>query len=229
MRADDTKRFLFEFTMRSESQGWTSVNDTVMGGRSEGAFRTTDEGVLEFYGNLSLENRGGFASIRSRSSTFDFSNVDDLVLRVRGDGRAYFLSLYVPTNRIAYSYRAKFDTEAGRWQEIRLPLKSFQATWFGREQANAPAVDTINVRSLGFMLADKKAGPFQTLRSIGLRQREALPPLLDDLRTTWCSWHELPSPTVDTRMNAGLIDDQVPYIGFSNDDFRDPAGNHRGG
>lgn len=161
VRADDTKRFLFDFETRSESQGWTSVNDTVMGGRSEGAFRTTDEGILEFYGALSLENRGGFASIRSRSSTFDFSNVDDLVIRVRGDGRAYFLSLYVPTNRIAYSYRAEFDTKAGRWQEIRVPIKSFRATWFGRKQANAPPVDTINVRSLGFTLADKKEGIFK--------------------------------------------------------------------
>jgi Complex I intermediate-associated protein 30 (CIA30) len=54
-----------------------------------------------------------------------------------------------------------FDTEAGRWQEIRLPLKAFQATWFGRKQANAPEINGADIRSLGFTLADKKAGPFK--------------------------------------------------------------------
>jgi NADH dehydrogenase [ubiquinone] 1 alpha subcomplex assembly factor 1 len=86
---------------------------------------------------------------------------DTLVLRVRGDGRSYYFSLYVPTNRMAYSYRAKFDTEAGRWQEIRLPLKEFQASWFGRKQPNAPQINGADIRSLGFTLADKKAGPFK--------------------------------------------------------------------
>ena len=67
----------------------------------------------------------------------------------------------MPTNRMAYSYRAKFNTEAGRWQEIRLPLKSFHATWFGRKQPNAPMIDSNDIRSIGFTLADKRAGPFR--------------------------------------------------------------------
>jgi NADH dehydrogenase [ubiquinone] 1 alpha subcomplex assembly factor 1 len=161
VRADATSSLLFGFDTERDTQHWISVNDSVMGGRSDGAFRIQEAGVLEFYGNLSLENRGGFASIRSRKANLDVADVDSLTLRVRGDGRTYYLSVYVPTNRMAYSYRAKFDTEAGRWQEIRLPLKAFQATWFGRKQPNAPEINGADIRSLGFTLADKKAGPFK--------------------------------------------------------------------
>lgn len=161
VRADETPPLLFDFDTDSDAQQWVSVNDNVMGGRSEGAFRVQKEGVLEFYGNLSLENRGGFTSIRTRPAKSDLPIADALVLRVRGDGRTYYFSLYVPTNRMAYSYRAKFDTEAGRWQEIRLPLNAFQATWFGRKQPNAPEIAGGDIRSLGFTLADKKAGPFK--------------------------------------------------------------------
>lgn len=161
VRADETPPLLFDFNTERDAQEWVSVNDGVMGGRSEGAFRVLEEGILQFSGNLSLENRGGFASIRSRKAKLELSDTDALVIRVRGDGRTYYLSLYVPTNRMAYSYRAKFDTEAGRWQEIRLPLKAFQATWFGRLQPNAPEIEGAGIRSLGFTLADKKAGPFK--------------------------------------------------------------------
>lgn len=161
IRADEIRPLLFDFDTRSDAQQWVSVNDNVMGGRSEGVFRVQEEGILEFSGNLSLENRGGFASIRSREANWDLLNADALVFCARGDGRTYYFSIYVPTNRTAYSYRAKFDTEAGRWQEIRLPLKAFEATWFGRKQPNAPEIDGTDIRSLGFTLADKKAGPFK--------------------------------------------------------------------
>ena len=154
VRADENQPLLFDFDSASDSPQWISVNDNVMGGRSDGAFRMQEGGILEFYGNLSLENRGGFSSIRSRTAKLDLPNADAFVLRVRGDGRTYYFSLYTPTNRIAYSYRAKFDTEVGCWQEVRLPLKAFQATWFGRKQQNAPEIVTKDIRSLGFTLAD---------------------------------------------------------------------------
>jgi monofunctional biosynthetic peptidoglycan transglycosylase len=160
-RADDNHPVVFDFDTPKEAQQWRPVNDGVMGGRSEGAFRVSQDGILEFYGNLSLENRGGFASVRSRTTELELPQAEALSIRVRGDGRSYYCNLYVPSNRIAYSYRAKIDTEAGRWQEVRLPLSAFRATWFGRTLSDAPEIDAENIRALGFMIADKKAGPFK--------------------------------------------------------------------
>ena len=160
-RADDGYPVVFDFDMPKDAQQWRPVNDGVMGGRSEGAFRVSQDGILEFYGNLSLENRGGFASVRSRTTELELPQAEALLIRVRGDGRSYYCNLYVPSNRIAYSYRAKIDTQPGRWQEVRLPLSAFRATWFGRTLPDAPQIDADNVRSLGFMIADKKAGPFK--------------------------------------------------------------------
>jgi hypothetical protein len=37
-----------------------------MGGVSEGKFKITDKKTMEFFGTLSLENNGGFASVRTR-------------------------------------------------------------------------------------------------------------------------------------------------------------------
>jgi len=159
--ADDRGRTLFDFTKPDAAQAWQPVNDGVMGGVSDGRFKITDQGTMEFFGTLSLENNGGFASVRSRRSNLGLKPDDTLLIRLRGDGREYLLNLYVPTLQIAYSYRAAIPTKAGEWIEVKIPLKDCYATSFGQKVANAGPVDASKVNSLGFMLSDKKAGPFK--------------------------------------------------------------------
>lgn len=61
---------------------WISVDDDVMGGHSRGSAVLRD-GVLRFAGALSLEDNGGFASIRARGA-FDLPGAFGMRLRVRG-------------------------------------------------------------------------------------------------------------------------------------------------
>ena len=89
--ADDAGRILFKFDNPQEASLWQTVNDGVMGGRSVGRFRINAEQNLEFLGNLSLENNGGFASVRSRGKQLGLQEGDSIVVQVRGDGRQYSL------------------------------------------------------------------------------------------------------------------------------------------
>ncbi|MEQ8209815.1 MAG: CIA30 family protein [Lacipirellulaceae bacterium] len=154
-------RTLFDFSNPNAAKFWQAVNDGVMGGLSEGDFAIAKRGQLEFTGSLSLENNGGFASVRARSSKLKLKDGDSIVLRVRGDGRTYLLQLYVPTRKIAYSYRSEFKTVKDKWLEVELPLDKFVATWFGREVETAEKVKPPEVTGIGLMLADKQAGPFK--------------------------------------------------------------------
>ena len=157
----DESRILFDFSEAKANSQWQAVNDGVMGGRSDGRFRITKEQSMEFFGTLSLENNGGFASVRSRPKRIDLRENDIVVTRVKGDGRRYTLNLYVPSRRIAYSYRFDFDSKKDQWIEVRVPLKKFIATSFGRVVSNAGPVVPQQVNSIGFLLGDKKAGPFK--------------------------------------------------------------------
>jgi NADH dehydrogenase [ubiquinone] 1 alpha subcomplex assembly factor 1 len=152
---------LFDFSETEARRQWQTVNDSVMGGRSDGRFRVAEKGTMEFFGTLSLENNGGFASVRSRPRTLDLQGVDTLVTRVKGDGRRYALNLYVPSRRLAFSYRIGFQTKKDEWIELRVPLKDFVATSFGRIVNNAGPVSPAQVKSIGFLLGDKKPGPFK--------------------------------------------------------------------
>lgn len=160
MSAEKTK-VLFDFTGADAAIDWQNVNDGVMGGVSEGKFKITDKKTLEFFGTLSLENNGGFASVRTKPQKLGLVKGDTLVAKVRGDGREFTLNLYLNRPLIAFSYRATVQTKKDEWIEVKVPLDKFEATSFGRLVKDAGAVKPDEVNALGFMLADKKAGPFR--------------------------------------------------------------------
>ncbi len=93
---DDGGRILFNFENVEAAKKWQSVNDGVMGGRSDGQFKITDDKKMEFSGTLSLENNGGFASVRASGGNLGLKADDVIVARVRGDGLKYNFNLYVP-------------------------------------------------------------------------------------------------------------------------------------
>ena len=151
---------LADFSDAAVAGQWRSVNDNVMGGVSEGGFRITEDKTLEFSGNLSLENRGGFASIRTRPADLRMGGYDRVALRLKGDGRTYYLNL-MTSSRSAASYRAPVETKKDVWQEVRVDMKDFLYTSYGRVRAGAAPLNSKDVVSLGITLADKKAGPFR--------------------------------------------------------------------
>ncbi|MEJ7640216.1 MAG: CIA30 family protein, partial [Singulisphaera sp.] len=77
--ADDGGIPLFDFSKPDAGQAWQPIDDGVMGGVSEGRFKITDRDTMEFFGTLSLENNGGFASVRSRRRALGLKPEDILL------------------------------------------------------------------------------------------------------------------------------------------------------
>ena len=153
-------RTLMNFDNSPQEARWIAVNDGVMGGRSSGGPRVAD-GQLEFAGELSLANNGGFASVRSVGRDFDLSDASQVVLRVRGDGRRYQLRLAtdVRYRGISVSYGAEFETTAGEWTEVRVPLASLTPTVRG-SNLQGPPIDPSQIREIGLLIGDKREGAF---------------------------------------------------------------------
>ena len=160
LMAADEDRVLFEFGTPEAAKEWQTVNDGVMGGVSDGKFKISHEKTMEFFGTLSLENNGGFASVRSRPKKLAIRSGDSIVARVRGDGRQYNMNLYVPRDSGGYSFRQSFQTKKGEWIEVGFPVDKFVATYRGRVFPDQK-LDSSKVDSVGFLLGDKKAGPFR--------------------------------------------------------------------
>jgi len=146
---------------RSTAADWLAVNDGVMGGISSSTMEVTSDGTGVFAGRLSLENNGGFASVRTVLESGDLSRFVGLVLRVRGDGRRYQVRLRTDARFDGLAYQAEFDTAPGRWTTVVLPFDTFAPTFRGYVPRNAPPLDPGAIRQLGFLIGDKREGVFR--------------------------------------------------------------------
>ncbi len=155
------------FDAPSSVEGWSAIDDRVMGGISASGFRYDAAGHAAFEGTVSLDSGGGFASVRSSPMDFSVRGATVYVLEVRGDGKHYKLGLRTDHDFDGVNYQASFVPLAGVWAEIRLPIADFRPTFRGRIVPGASPLDPASVRHIGFVIADKQAGSFSlAVRSI---------------------------------------------------------------
>lgn len=62
---------------------------------------------------------------------------------------------------MAGAYYLDFQTEKEQWQEVRAPMRLLEARAFGQPLKGAPPLNVRDIRSLGFIISDKQAGPFR--------------------------------------------------------------------
>ncbi len=141
---------------------WRITDDRVMGGRSQGKFEITKQGTMRFSGNLSLENNGGFSSVRSGGVRYDLSDSEGLEMRVKGDGRKYQVRLGTEARYRSWdvSFSAGFQTKKDTWVNVRIPFSDFKAGFRGRS-LDQVSFDPSKIRRLGILLGDKKPGRFE--------------------------------------------------------------------
>ena len=156
-----TNKTLFDFQSATNSPTWEVVNDEVMGGVSNSQFQVLTNGCAVFSGTVRLENNGGFASVRSAPVRENLAGLAACVLRVRGDGRRYKFSVRTGTGFDSPLYQCSFTTKQGKWEEHRLAFSDFVPTFRGRVLTDVPPVNPAEVKSIGFLIADKQAGPFR--------------------------------------------------------------------
>ena len=138
---------------------WNIVNDTVMGGRSSSSW-SDKSSTLSFEGFLSLENNGGFASIRHDLNNMNLSDNEGIFIKVKGDGRKYQFRIRSQASRWA-NYSQEFKTKKDTVQTFYLPYKGFKPSWRGRSVRNVPTLTGKDVRGIGFLLGDKIQGKFK--------------------------------------------------------------------
>jgi monofunctional biosynthetic peptidoglycan transglycosylase len=148
------------FTGAADEPEWAAVNDGVMGGLSQGGPRIHG-GILHFAGILSLENTGGFSSVRTRPGSYNLSTTKAMLLRVMGDGRTYQLRISTDARHRGsrISYGADFPTKAGEWLEVTVPFATLTPSHHGR-QLDGPPLDLSKVEEIGLLIGDGRAGDF---------------------------------------------------------------------
>lgn len=149
---------LFDFSKDSDLSEWSVVNDVVMGGRSTADMSTSDDGHGVFSGRVSLENNGGFCSVRFGLDQIDVSAYDKAVIRLKGDGKKYQFRVKSDF-RERHAYISTFET-SGEWQLVEVNLTDMVPTFRGR-RLSMPNYPKEQLSELRFLIGNKKQETFE--------------------------------------------------------------------
>ena len=136
---------------------WYVVNDNVMGGLSKGNISYINN-TLIFKGRISLENNGGFSSIKKYPKNILVNKNNKIVLTVKGDGKTYYLRVKSKINDY-YTYTIPFKT-TNNWQIITLKLADFYPIFRGRK-LNMDNFNKTTIQEIGFLIGNKKNEEFK--------------------------------------------------------------------
>jgi NADH dehydrogenase [ubiquinone] 1 alpha subcomplex assembly factor 1 len=154
---------IHRFDTPASTWNWQPINDGVMGGASSSQMRFDVAGHAAFEGVVSLENNGGFASVRASQLDLGFADTVGYLLTVWGDGHTYKLNLRTDSGFDGVNYQAAFTPAPGVWTQAVLPLAAFDPCFRGRRVPGAPSLQPEAVKQVGLMISGKQAGAFRLL------------------------------------------------------------------
>lgn len=153
-------KVIFDFNKNANIKDWIVVDDVVMGGQSSSSFTLNDAGYGVFEGSISLDNNGGFSSVRYRFQKKILQEYTTVTIKLRGDGKKYQFRIKDNSGDY-YSYIAPFST-TGEWQEIKIPLKDMYPSFRGRT-LNQPNFSKNNLEEITFLIGNKKKEKFKLI------------------------------------------------------------------
>jgi len=153
-------QLIFDFETTSDLSNWKVVEDRVMGGESNARFFLNDNGHAQFEGNVSLENNGGFASVRYDMNTLKLKDTKKVIIRLKGDGKNYQFRVKNKEQN-EYSYISEFST-SGEWQHIIIELKEMYPSFRGRK-LDRPNFSHDQIEEITFLIGNKRNESFQLL------------------------------------------------------------------
>ena len=151
---------LFDFTTDANMDRWAVINDGVMGGLSKGKLEVTTEGHGRFSGTVSLENYGGFTSIRCAVADIAVNEGSKIQLRIKGDGKDY--QFRVKHKARAYQSYITTISTTGEWETIDIPVSDLYPSWRG-QKLDMPDFDQSSINEFTFLIANKRNENFELL------------------------------------------------------------------
>lgn len=173
---------LLDFTNPETITLCKTMSDADMGGFSKVSLdqvpaTASEPAHVRFYGNISIDlppnrphiQRSGYAAWRNKDrgptlfgkSLWDVDPYMFLALRVKSDGRKYFVN--VQTESIVYTdihQHRLYSRTPGEWETVLLKWSDFVRTNHGEVVEPQSEMMTQKVRTLGIGLTDRVPGPF---------------------------------------------------------------------
>jgi monofunctional biosynthetic peptidoglycan transglycosylase len=157
----ENERVLFDFQKSGNLNNWRIVNDGVMGGLSQSEFTLTSSNTAIFKGTVSLENNGGFSSVRTIPRSYKLQDYRGIIIRCKGDGKNYQFRIWTNDRFDGMSYMYRYKSVREKWIIIRVPFDECIPVFRGRILDNVNPINPKEIQQIGFLIADKQPGRFK--------------------------------------------------------------------
>ena len=142
-------------------QEWIMISDNVMGGITASNLAYTDSSMV-LSGTISLENYGGFASVKTKFGRFDLSEYKGVRIRFKAVNQRFAFTLENSRNWTQPYLKGDFGSaKANTWTETTIYFKDFNEYQIG--EPTGGKLDPAQLKGivrLGIITNEKKEGPF---------------------------------------------------------------------
>ncbi|GAB5410275.1 MAG: CIA30 family protein [Balneolaceae bacterium] len=154
------QELLIDFGRNTGGQTWSVTNDGVMGGLSQGQAYLSDSSVV-FQGEVSLENNGGFSSLRSPYQRFNLSDFEEVEIKTRSSGLSFSITFSKSQRFWIPNYKHFLGTNNDEWVVSNFKLSELEEYRMGNStNKSISSRDIGNLIGISFFNEGKKEGPF---------------------------------------------------------------------
>ena len=150
-----------DFGSDKDGRNWAIINDGVMGGISIGEAKLNENSLL-FVGQLSFENNGGFASLRSNRMNLNLKDAEYIEIKYRLEG-IHFALMLEQHSRFWHPYFSyPLEITDGKWLTKKILVEELKETRMS--EYTGRTYNQENARSffrIGFISDDKKEVRFK--------------------------------------------------------------------
>jgi hypothetical protein len=155
--------YIIEFgNAAGRANNWVILSDNVMGGMSEASTEYSNTSVT-LKGGVSLQNRGGFVSLKSVWGKMNLGAFKTVKITFRSTTQVYAFTLENSCRWYEPAYKQVFSAaKANVWETVYLQLDDFTEERIGTPTGNKAGSAVLeNIIRIGIATNEKREGPFQ--------------------------------------------------------------------
>ena len=158
---NQNNNYKIDFGKDLKETNWSVVNDGVMGGLSKGSATLTNNSLL-FKGTVSLDNNGGFSSLRSSFFDKDLSKFTSVKIKYKSTGISLAISVAVSRRWYVPNYKMSLEGTNSKWKTTTINLSDFRKYYIGKPMNETLDKNTLqDIIRIGFITNEKKYGDFE--------------------------------------------------------------------
>jgi len=140
---------------------WVMISDNIMGGVSRSKLEYSED-ALVLSGIISLDNFGGFSSVKTKFGLIDLSRFKGLIIKHKSTNQRFAITLEDSRNWTLPNYKGDFaNSKTDTWEESIMYFKDFKEYQIGEPTGEKLDLTRLkNIVRFGVITMEKKEGTF---------------------------------------------------------------------